>query len=76
MPAAVLLAPFTADWQQLLLGVDIGGLGTPVASLASLISLELYRRARVGSTGRFLLIFALLNVGFLAANVSLYALIS
>ena len=76
VPAAVLLAPFTADWQQLLLGVDIGGLGTPVASQASLISLELYRRARVGSAGRFLLIFALLNVGFLAANVGLYALIS
>lgn len=78
VPAAVLLTPFTAtaDWPQLMLGVDVGGLGTPVASLASLISLELYRRAGVGSTGKFLLIFALLNAAFLAANVALYALIS
>lgn len=76
VPAAVLLAPFTADWQQLLLGVDIGGLGTPVASLASLISLELFRRARVGSTKRFLLVFAIMNAGFLAANLMLYLIIA
>ncbi|MDO4503033.1 MAG: SLC13 family permease [Coriobacteriia bacterium] len=76
VPSAVLLAPFTTDWQQLLLGVDIGGLGTPVASLASLISLELYRRARVGSTSRFLLLFAVLNIAFLAANIGLYLLLS
>ena len=42
VPAAVLLAPLTEDWRGLLLGVDVGGLGTPVASLASLISLKLY----------------------------------
>lgn len=75
VPAAVLLAPFTADWTQLLLGVDIGGLGTPVASLASLISLEFYRRARVGSAAQFLGKFTLANIAFLAANCLLWAIL-
>lgn len=42
VPAAVLLAGFTSDWKGLLLGVDVGGLGTLIASLASLISFKLY----------------------------------
>lgn len=53
VPAAVLLAGFTSDWKGLLLGVDVGGLGTLIASLASLISFKLYCAtpgARQGST--------------------------
>lgn len=42
VPAAVLLAGFTEDWKGLLLGTDVGGLGTIIASLASLISFKLY----------------------------------
>ena len=41
VPAAVLLSSFTDSWQDLLAGVNIGGLGTPIASLASLITLKL-----------------------------------
>ena len=41
VPAAVLLAGFTDDWKGLLLGTDVGGLGTIIASLASLISFKL-----------------------------------
>lgn len=75
VPAAVLLSPFTTDWTQLLLGVDVGGLGTPVASLASLISLEFYRRAKVGSAKDFLVKFTIANVAFLAANCLLWAVL-
>lgn len=39
VPAAILLARFTADWRGLLVGVNVGGAGTPVASLATLIVL-------------------------------------
>ena len=39
VPSAVLLSNFTNQWQELLAGVNIGGLGTPIASLASLITL-------------------------------------
>lgn len=75
VPAAVLLAPFTSDWTQLLLGVDVGGLGTPVASLASLISLEFYRRAKAGSVRFFFKLFLSANVVFLIANCMLWALL-
>lgn len=46
VPAAVLLSGFTEDWRGLLVGTDVGGLGTPIASLASLISLKLYLRSQ------------------------------
>lgn len=44
VPAAVLLANFTGDYRELLLGVNVGGMGTLIASLASLISYKLYRK--------------------------------
>ena len=57
VPAAVLLAPFTQDWQGLLLGVDIGGLGTPIASLASLITLKFYMALPNAKPLRYLAVF-------------------
>ncbi len=62
VPAAVLLARFTADWRGLLLGVNIGGLGTPIASLASLISLKYYLRSAHAQPLRYLWVFTLVNV--------------
>ena len=46
VPAAVLLSHFTTAWQDLLVGVNIGGAGTIVGSLASLITLQHYRSIR------------------------------
>lgn len=66
VPAAVLLSPFTDDWRGLLWGTDIGGFGTPIASLASLISLGFYWREPGARPWRYLLIFTLLNLAFLA----------
>ena len=62
VPAAVLLSGFTDNWRELLEGVNIGGLGTPIASLASLITLKLYMRHPEARTGRFLAVFTLANV--------------
>lgn len=66
VPAAVLLSGFTDKAAPLLLGVNLGGLGTPVASLASLISLKIYARTPGESTGRFLKVFLPVNFGLLA----------
>ena len=66
VPAALLLSGFTDNARELLLGVDIGGLGTPVASLASLISLKLYSRSPDAKPGKFLLVFTLVNLLLLA----------
>ena len=66
VPAALLLSGFTDNARELLLGVDVGGLGTPVASLASLISLKLYSRSPGAKPGKFLLVFLLVNLLLLA----------
>jgi len=66
VPAAVLLSGFTEHWQTLLEGVSIGGLGTPIASLASLITLKQYLRWSEANAGRFMLVFLLANVAALA----------
>ena len=62
VPAAVLLSGFTENWRALLAGTDIGGLGTPIASLASLITLKLYLRTENASAGKFMPRFLLVNV--------------
>ena len=62
VPAALLLSGFTANGKALLLGVNIGGLGTPIASLASLISMKLYSHAEHARLGKFLAEFTAINL--------------
>lgn len=64
VPAAVLLSGFTTDWKALLLGTNIGGLGTPIASLASLISLKFFIKEMPGSIRRYLTVFTGINILF------------
>lgn len=70
VPAAVLLSGFTDQWQALLAGVNIGGLGTPIASLASLITLKLYIQSEDGRTGKFMAVFTAANLIGLAILLS------
>lgn len=65
VPAAILLSGFTDDYSALLIGVNLGGLGTLIASLASLISFKFYTNSEGSDTRRFLGIFTLYNVIFL-----------
>ncbi len=69
VPAALLLSGFTENARALVLGVNIGGLGTPIASLASLISLKLYSHSEHAHNGRYLLTFTAVNVLLLAVLV-------
>ena len=62
VPAAVLLSTFTEDWKGLLVGTNVGGLGTLIASLASLISFKLYIRTEGAKPLRYLGLFTLANV--------------
>lgn len=75
VPVAVLLSEFTTNWHSLLLGVDLGGLGTPIASLASLIAFRLYMHSHEASGRRFMKEFAFANIIGLTAMVGLYALL-
>ncbi len=69
VPSAVLLSRFTSDYANLLVAVNIGGLGTPIASLASLITLGEYRRRDPAGTGRYLALFSLINFSYLAVLI-------
>lgn len=73
VPATLLLYPFCSNVKQLLLGVNIGGLGTIIASLASLISFKLYSKGVENSkTLEFFKIFTLCNILFLAVLLAVY----
>ena len=62
VPAAVVLSGFTDQWHEMLAGVNIGGLGTPIASLASLITIKFYMRWPEAKILRFLGYFMAANV--------------
>lgn len=66
VPAAMLLSGFTQDYKALLYGVDIGGLGTLIASLASLISYKYVCRIPGIRKGKYLGVFTFWNLLFLA----------
>lgn len=62
VPAAIVMSGFTDEWRQMLAGVNIGGLGTPIASLASLITIKFYMRWPGAKIARFLGFFTIANV--------------
>ena len=65
VPSAILLSHFTADYPALLVGVNIGGTGTLIASLASLITFREYTRHNPGKTRHYLALFSAFNFTFL-----------
>ncbi len=74
VPAAVLLSGFTDNGRALVLGTDIGGLGTLIASMASLISYGFYVRRYPWLQGYYLKIFTLANLVFLAVLAGMAAI--
>ncbi len=65
VPSAVLLSQFTENYRELLLGVNIGGAGTLIASLASLITFREYTKNNPGKTKVYIGIFSAFNFGML-----------
>ncbi len=76
VPAALLLSGFTENGTGLLLGVNLGGLGTLIASMASLISYKYIARAFPQKKGAYLAQFTGLNVVFLVVLLALWLVIS
>jgi len=65
VPSAILLSQFTENYQELLIGVNIGGVGTLIASLASLITFREYTNHNPKKTGYYIRLFSFYNFGFL-----------
>lgn len=73
VPAALLLSEFTEDIKSLIIGVNLGGLGTLIASMASLISFKLLAHSHNERKGKYLLVFTLVNLIYLTILLALYA---
>lgn len=65
VPSAILLSQFTGNYHDLLLGVNIGGVGTLISSLASLITFREYVKHNPGKAGKYIAIFSAFNFAFL-----------
>ena len=65
VPSAIMLSQFTSNYADLLVGVNIGGTGTLIASLASLITFRKYVSYNPGKSGYYLLRFTAFNFAFL-----------
>lgn len=66
VPSAILLSQFTNDYRSLLVGVNIGGTGTLIASLASLITFREYTKHNKGKALSYVAKFSAFNFAFLA----------
>lgn len=71
VPTAILLSQFTTDYAHLLIGVNIGGAGTLIASLASLITLKEYTKNNPGKFWVYLKEFSVINFSFLIIIISI-----
>jgi len=71
VPSAILLSKFTESWKPLLYGVNIGGCGTLISSLASLITFRTYNSHNPGKAGSYIKLFSIINFAFLGALLAL-----
>lgn len=72
VPSAILLSKFTTDWRPLLLGVNVGGMGTIIASLASVISYKLFIKDNPNDGKAYFIKFAIYNL----LGLTLFSLIN
>ena len=75
VPAALLLTGFTDNIRMLIIGTNLGGLGTLIASMASLISFKFIQREDKNVNGTYIATFTVANVVFLICLMVLYQII-
>lgn len=75
VPSAILLSQFTTNYSDLLMGVNIGGAGTLIASLASLITFREYVKHNPDKTKSYIGLFTVFNFGFVIILTVLMSLI-
>ena len=76
VPAALLLSGFTDEWTALIIGTNIGGLGTMIASMASLISYRFLVSAYPKEKKKYTIHFTIVNIGFLIVLLLLARILS
>ena len=76
VPAAILLSGFSTNYEAIIVGINIGGLGTLIASMANLISYKILVREHDELKMRYLIVFTVLNVILLIVLLGIYLLIN
>lgn len=76
VPSSILLSQFTTDYTDLLVGVNIGGVGTIISSLASLITMREYSKHNPGKLGQYIFVFSIYNFAFLFILTAFMMIIS
>lgn len=75
VPATLMLSDFANDYKELLSGVNVGGLGTLIASMASLISYKAYTAENKEKSGKYFILFTVMNLLFLAVMLLMHKVI-
>jgi Na+/H+ antiporter NhaD/arsenite permease-like protein len=75
VPAAMLLSGFSTNYDAIIIGINVGGFGTLIASMANLISFKILVREHDGFKLKYLAVFTVLNVVLLAVLLGIYFLI-
>ena len=75
VPAALLLSGFTNDWNHLIIGTNLGGLGTLIASMASLISYKQLAKNHPDARGKYMAVFTVFNIVFLIVLYGAYMIL-
>ena len=75
VPAALLLSGFTNDWNHLIIGTNLGGLGTLIASMASLISYKQLAANHPDAKGKYMVVFTAFNIVFLLVLYGAYMML-
>ncbi len=75
VPSAILLSKFTDNYPQLLVAVNIGGAGTLVASLASLITFNEYNKREPGKSSSYIKQFSVYNFGILSVLIVMMSIV-
>ncbi len=75
VPATLMLSDFANDYKELLSGVNVGGLGTLIASMASLISYKAYTAENNEKSGKYFILFTVMNLLFLAVMLLMHKVI-
>ena len=76
VPAALLLSEFTTNYNSLIIGVNLGGLGTLIASMASLISYKALAHQYNEKKGRYFLMFTLMNFLYLGILLGIWYILT
>lgn len=72
VPAALLLSGFTTNYEGLIIGTNLGGLGTLIASMASLISYKQVANEKTNIKGKYFISFTVWNIIFLVVLLSMF----